>query len=428
MKIIEAAIYALKIPFVESFSHAAKTRVCSDSIVVRLLAEDGTAGYGEGVPRPYVTGETVESCFEAMKDRFWPAVRRADYPALTSLGALRPIQESFAGIKTVAVQPPPFVKGDRGGFETKFRDVVNRQISPIPSLRKRGTERLLKTQGVIAWNAARTAFELALIDCLLKQQHLSLSKILLPKRDAVIYSGVITSGSREKMVGLARRLKSFGIRQIKVKIDGQDDRAKLLAIREVVGDEASLRVDANGAFDFRQAVSVLSDIAEAKIDCVEQPLPRGKASELALFKAEVSIPIMVDESLVTIEDAEALIAAKACDLFNLRISKCGGIGLTLKLARMATEAGIKLQLGAQVGETAILSAAGRHVAAHLDGPEFVEGSFGTMLLTEDVAAESVNFGRGGSAPLLRGEGLGIHVCDEMLKKCAVQVIECGRNL
>lgn len=383
MKIKCATLYALRIPFLESFSHAAKTRVYSDSIVVRLIAEDGTVGYGEGVPRPYVTGETVESCVRTMKDQFWPALMRVDYQVLTSIDALIHIHESFPEIKT---------------------------------------------QGVVAWNAARAAFEIALVDCLLKQQRLSLSNLLPPKRNAVIYSGVITVGPEERMAALARRYQALGVNQLKIKIDGRDDRSKLLAIREVVGDAVSLRVDANGAFDFKQAVTILNDICEAGIDCVEQPLPRGIASELARLSAETSIPIMVDESLVTIEDAEALIAAKACDFFNLRISKCGGLYLTLQLARMAAAAGIKLQLGAQVGETAILSAAGRHMAANIENLEFVEGSFGTMLLTEDVGAESVNFGQGGSAPILRGEGLGIRVRDEFLKKYAVQVAECGGNL
>ena len=339
IKIIGANLYSLRIPFVESFSHATQARAFSDSIVVRLITEDGVEGYGEGVPRPYVTGETVETCLLAMKDKFWPAVARANYPQLTASGsplkALTSIEESLAEINTA---------------------------------------------GIIAENAARTAFELALIDCLLKHQNLSLADFFPPKRDTVVYSGVITLGAKEKMVELANRFKAFGIMQIKVKVDGYDDRAKLLAIREAVGSEVSLRVDANCAFTLKQAVLILNDIAEVKIDCVEQPLPRGNIHELAKLRTETPIPIMADESLVTISDAERLIAAEACDFFNLRISKNGGIYKTVLLAKMAEEAGIRFQLGAQVGETAILSAAGRHVAAYLENPVFVEGSFGTMLL------------------------------------------------
>ena len=377
MRIRNATLYALKIPFVESFSHSTKTRKFSDSIIVRLTSEDGTIGYGEGVPRPYVTGETVESCLDTMRNQLWPAIAQADYSSITSVDGLPKIPE-------------------------------------------------IKNQGVIAWNAAQTAFELALIDCLLKNEKQSLAAILPPKRQTVIYSGVITSSSTEKAIQLSKYLKLFAVKQIKVKIDGHNDKERLTVIRKTVGPDVSLRVDANGAFDVKQAISTLNELADIKIDCVEQPIARGNPSDLAKVKAESPIPVMVDESLVTLEDAEQLISAKACDFFNLRISKCGGISQTLQMAQRAKEAGIRLQLGSQVGETAILSAAGRHVAAYLDGFEFVEGSYGTMLLTEDISDEKINFGHGGKAPVFRGEGLGVHIREEILKKYADQVIECRK--
>ncbi|MBI4430473.1 MAG: enolase [Candidatus Omnitrophica bacterium] len=377
MRIRNATFYALKIPFVESFSHSIKTRKFSDSIIAGLTSEDGAVGYGEGVPRSYVTGETVETCLDTMKNRLWPAVAQIDYSTIASANDLPKIPE-------------------------------------------------IKKDGVIAWNAAQTAFELALIDCLLKREKRPLSTILPPKRQTVIYSGVITSSSKEKAVQLAKYLKLFAVKQIKVKIDGQNDKERLAAIRDTVGPDISLRVDANGAFDVKQAIGVLKDIVGIKIDCIEQPIPRGNVSDLAKVKAESPIPVMVDESLVTLEDAENLISAKACDFFNLRISKCGGVSQTLQIAKKAEEAGMRLQLGAQVGETAVLSAAGRHVAAYLDSLEFVEGSYGTMLLTEDISDEKVDFGHGGKAPLLRGEGLGVHVREEILKKYADKVIECGK--
>ena len=131
---------------------------------------------------------------------------------------------------------------------------------------------------------------------------------------------------------------------------------------------------------------------------------------------------MVDESLITTEDAQALIAAAACDFFNLRISKCGGIAKTIAIAQLAETAGIKLQVGCQVGETAVLSAAGRHLAAWLDEVAFVEGSYGELLLTEDISRESIYFGNGGRASLLRQPGLGITVQEHLLKKYAHQII------
>ncbi|HMF51233.1 MAG TPA: enolase C-terminal domain-like protein, partial [Candidatus Saccharimonadales bacterium] len=94
-----------------------------------------------------------------------------------------------------------------------------------------------------------------------------------------------------------------------------------------------------------------------------------------------------------------------CDYFNIRLSKNAGISGSLAIALAAQAAGIKVQVGAQVGETGILSAAGRIFAAHLPALAYAEGSFGTWLLTEDVTFESVAFGHGGRAPLLKTPAL-----------------------
>jgi L-alanine-DL-glutamate epimerase-like enolase superfamily enzyme len=79
MRIKNATLYALKIPFVESFSHATKTRGFSDSIIVRLTTENDIVGYGEGVPRPYVTGEDVESSLQYMRGHLWSDRRKQSF-------------------------------------------------------------------------------------------------------------------------------------------------------------------------------------------------------------------------------------------------------------------------------------------------------------------------------------------------------------
>ena len=384
MKIVEATLYTLQIPFVEAFSHSAQTRAFSDSIVVRLRAGDGTIGYGEGIARPYVTGETQETCLDHMVNHLWPIIAGIDYPDLI---------------------PGPDPIDTLAPVDTTLPD--------------------LETPGVIAWHAARTAFELALIDTLLRRQNLSLAALLPPTRSTVTYSGIISTGSLAKAVQFAKHFKSFGVQHIKIKIGGAHDRERVSAIRQTLGRSVSLRVDANGAYTVPQAIATLADLAEFKIDSAEQPIPRGDPAELARVKAQALIPVMADESLVTVADARALITEKACDFFNLRLSKCGGIGRTLEMARIAIRAGLQLQLGCQVGETAILSAAGRHVAAYLEDLVFVEGSYGNLLLTEDVSENNVTFGQGGKAPVLQGPGLGVKVCEDRLRKYADTITRLG---
>lgn len=380
MQIVKATLFALRIPFVEAFAHSIKSRTYSDSIVVKLQADDGTVGYGEAVARPYVTGETVESCLQFMADELWPAVRATSYEPWPGDHSLAWLQSLTASFPTGA------------------------------------------TDSVVTWNAARCGFELALADCLLKRQNVSLAKLLPPQQSTVTYSGVITASSVEGAVKHAKRYKQFGLPHIKVKVTGEADQERIAAIWEVVGSDVSLRIDGNGAYTVETAIATCKTLAQYGIDSAEQIIPRGDAAELATVQAESPIPQMADESLITLADAQALINAKACQFFNLRLSKCGGLAQTIAISDLAQANGIKIQVGCQVGETAILSAAGRFLSAYLPEVAFTEGSYGSLLLSQDVSRQPIHFGHRGLAKGLRGAGLGVDIQDALLEKYAHQVI------
>jgi L-Ala-D/L-Glu epimerase len=380
VRLTAATLYALRIPFVEAFRHSTKDRAWSDAVVVRVRDESGAEGFGEGQARPYVTGETVEGLLDHVARVLWPGFAGREVSELAGAEDLRVLHDLIPG---------------------------------------------LAPAGLIAANSSRAALEVAIVDCALRRQGRSLGELLPPRRSRLTYSGVITAGTLEATLQHARRLKLVGLTQIKIKVGLGDDVARVAAVRELFGPAASLRLDANGAWTLAEATEVLNAVAVFDIAAVEQPLPRGPVSELARLRQAVPVPIMVDESLVTLEDAAALIEARAVDYFNIRVAKCGGFDRSLEIARRATAAGIRLQIGSQVGETSILAAAGRHLAATLEEVAFVEGSFGTLLLTEDVSADSVRFGHRGEAPLLRGPGLGVAVLEERLRRYAHTVVELG---
>lgn len=382
MRIVSARIYALRIPFKIPFSHKLMTRSYSDSIVVKLTADGGESGYGEGLPRPYVTGETVTSCLDHIQRVLLSRAGQHDFKEPgTHTGPMALLSEIDALLP------------DAG------------------------------SGSVIAFNASRAAVELALIDLLLKQKRRSLGSMILPRTESVIYSAVISADSPDAVRKIALKCKEYGIGQVKIKVGTGDDHGRIAALRDTLGGSVSLRVDANGSFDVKGALALISAIQQFDIDSIEQPVPRGDVNALVQVRKNSAVPIMTDESLVTEEDAAELIEKGACDLFNLRISKNGGIFRTVRLADMAREAGIGFQLGCQVGETAILAAAGRHAAAHLYDAKFVEGSYGTLLLEEDIANETVQFGYAGKAPLLKGPGLGIRVREDLLQKYAEKAIQ-----
>ena len=280
--------------------------------------------------------------------------------------------------------------------------------------------------GVIAWNAAFCAVELAILDWSLRADHSSLADYLPPTRFEVVYSGVISADSAKDAAALAKRMARLGITQIKVKVGTADDAARLDAVRKAVGDSVELRADANGAWSAAQAVEQLKRLAPFKLALIEQPVAADDIAGMKQVRGECGIPVMADESLVTVEQARSLVEERACDLFNIRLSKNGGISGSLAIARLAQKAGIKIQVGAQVGETGILSAAGRTFAAHVPVLVCAEGSFGTWLLTEDITFDNLAFGPGGRAPLLQRRGLSVTVREDALERLTVEKIELRR--
>jgi len=373
MKIASARIYALNIPFAESFAHSLSERNHSDSIIVKVITDSGISGYGEGVPRPYVTGETRDASVSHIRNELLPRIIGARLDDIVIESALAEIN----------------------------------RLLPEATI-----------GGAVVWNASRCAVELALIDCLFRINNLSVDGALQPVSQSVTYSGVIGAGPMAKVERMAQRCKDAGFRYIKMKISGEEDAEHVAVVRDMLGPAASIRLDANTAFNQESAIRFLKAVQPYDIECIEQPIPRGDPAELAAMRSSSPIPVMADESIVTIQDAKELIAHKAVDYFNLRISKCGGIQNTLAIADRAESAGIGIQLGCQVGETAILSAAGRHLAAHREDLRFVEGSYSTHLLVEDIAEKDIVFGPGGTAPLLTGSGLGITVREDLLDKYA----------
>ena len=129
---------------------------------------------------------------------------------------------------------------------------------------------------------------------------------------------------------------------------------------------------------------------------------------------------MLDESLCSRIDGERAIAGQTCDLFNVRLSKCGGFIPSLRLAQYAREQKLGCQLGCQIGESAVLSAAGRHFAASVAGLRYVEGSYDRHLVREALGTEDITFGWGGWAPALAGPGLGIAVDPRALERVTVR--------
>jgi muconate cycloisomerase len=259
-------------------------------------------------------------------------------------------------------------------------------------------------------HSAFCAMELAVLDLAGKTFGISAGTIIGPVvQRKVRYSGVIATSDPAKMRKHARLMRLYGFKKIKIKVvKSLETNLQLLEIaRRILGDGVSLRIDANCAWSAEESIRQLKTMSKFKLAGVEQPTAADNYEGMSQVTAAKLLPVIADESLCSQSDAEKLIEQKCCDIFNIRVSKCGGLINSLELYQRAVNAGLSCQLGAQVGETAILSAAGRHIATRCRSVKWLEGSYGSLLLKHDIAKPSMTIGFGGWARSLDRPGVGV---------------------
>ncbi len=374
-------IFPLAIPLRKPFEHAAHTRQTADPVVVEIELADGTLGYGETLARPYVTGETsqgVVNTIQRVLVELLLELRPASFPdALESIDAL-PCRDPDGAVITAS----------RAAVELALLDAYSRHFGrPISE--------------AAGW--------------------LGLGRLGPPGSINRVAYSAIASGRRT--AGLARKVRMmywYGLRDFKLKVGYEDDADRVAIVCRTLGRSlgrtTTLRIDANAGWTLEQALARLKSFPLEKITCVEQPLARIDDEYLSQISSNLPVAIMPDESLVTMDDAQRL--ANAVGWFNIRISKNGGLLPALRLAHFALHNGLKYQLGCMVGETSILSAAGRRFLENAPETAFAEGSYGRFLLAGDIADRPCNFGCGGRVKSLPGLGWGVQVNPDLLRRHA----------
>lgn len=385
MRIAKLIAYHVQIPLKTKIRHASHTRHMTDSVIVRCVLSDGTQGWGEGLPREYVTGETIDSAFELLH--------------------ATPLSQCFGS----DIDCPQSAIDVCESFElTRPRHDPRNCFG----------------------NSIRCAVELSVLDAVCRAVGVPLSEItskygpaagIRKTQDRVRYSAVITSSSplKQRIKSLLIRLHGFHQTKVKVGVQGVDDEASLRRIRRLVGAEMDIRIDANEAWTCENLAANFERLAAFGITSIEQPVHHDQVDGLSALRPNLSAPIMLDESLCSLADGQRAIEHGTCDLFNIRISKCGGFLNSLRIAATAHQAGLGYQLGCQVGETGILSAAGRHWASSVGGIRYLEGSYDSFLVKERLTRENLTFGRRGLAPALTEPGLGVSIDETALKRVTV---------
>lgn len=382
-------LHRVAVPLKKPVKHASHERTESENLVVRVELDDGSVGFGEGVPRDYVTGETIETTFNALAKADWP--REIGRP-----GSFAEVVKALEGLSLAEIDDDP--RGMRG-------------------------------------NAARCALELAVLDAYGRLFGASLGEAVnLVKADGlerfdrprpVRYSAAITAESKRKEVVSAVKFRIYGFRDVKAKVGvaGQDDPARMARIRRVLGRRVDIRIDANEAWRADEAVAKVAPLLRFRPSLLEQPVPHAEVDALAELRPALGVPVMLDESLCGWPDGVAAIGRGTTDFFNVRLSKCGGLIPSLRLIALARRNGLGVQLGCHPGETAILSAAGRHLATRVGGIRYLEGSYDRHILRANLTREDLTFGYGGRAGPIAGPGLGIVVDPELLAAMTTETRE-----
>lgn len=388
-RIRRLVLHRVVVPLKKEVKHASHSRSESENVVVRVDLASGHSGHGEGVPRPYVTGETVDSAFAMLRVLDWAG----------RMGIPRDFAEAVRRLESLTL--PEIESDPRGMFG----------------------------------NAARCALELALLDAYGRLFSQPVGRAIelvqepgLRRRPAPVrvrYGSAITAESRRKEIRSAIKFRIYGFRDVKAKVgvEGQDDPRRLAAFRRLLGPWVDLRLDANEAWAADEVIERMAPLRRFSPSLIEQPVAHEEVAALAGLRRHLGVPVMLDESLCGLPDAEASVRNTTADLFNVRLSKCGGLIPSLRIIALAGRHGIGLQLGCHPGETAILSAAGRHLASRVEGLSYLEGSYDRHILKTNLTPDDLTFGYGGWAPPLSRPGLGITVDEAALAGMTVERCE-----
>jgi L-alanine-DL-glutamate epimerase-like enolase superfamily enzyme len=211
--------------------------------------------------------------------------------------------------------------------------------------------------------------------------------------------------STERFLAQAETYVTRGFRDLKVRVGGGDfseDVARLAALRDRFGDTVKLAIDANGSWSEAQAAANLQTLARFGLAYVEQPVAPGDWDMLNRLAEASPLPLMLDESVATSADIDAIVAAKGRLWAHLKLVKLGGIAASLAAAKRLLGANIPFMVG-QMNEGAVATAAALHLSRAV-GPRFAE-LYDADGLENDAAAGLVYRDGGVEGPATTGLGL-----------------------
>lgn len=324
MKIANIEVGIIEVPLRKPFKTALRTVKSVKDIVVRVTTDTGHIGYGEAAPTAVITGDTLGSIKCAIEEYIRP-------------------------------------------------QLIGLEISNMEEIMNRIDSCIVKN------NSAKAAVDIAIYDLFSQMNNSPLYKLLGGYKKEIITDLTISVNSPEEMAEDSLDALNRGYKTLKIKVgkDSKMDMQRIKAIRDAIGYETELRLDANQGWSPKEAVLLLREMEDKgfNIELVEQPVKAHDIEGLKFVTDNVSIPILADESVFSPMDAAKIIQNRAADLVNIKLMKTGGIHNALKICSMAEIYGVECMIGCMLESKLSVSAAVHLAAAKsiitkvdLDGP------------------------------------------------------------
>jgi L-alanine-DL-glutamate epimerase-like enolase superfamily enzyme len=352
-------VLPVAVPLDHPYRDATRVETHSRDVLVRLGTSDGATGWGAGTPRRFPTGETQ--------------------------------------VGTVHV------------LEAILREVVlGRDAEDLDGLHA------ALDAAIPGHEAAKAAVDIAIHDLLGRRAGRSVAELLGGRRrESMPTLDILPIEPPEVMVRIALDLRDrLGTMAFKLKIDADVAAGveRVAAVRKALPD-AMLVVDANGAWDIETALAAIEALAPYAVRVVEQPVPGHRIDDLAQVTRRSSTPIGADES-VRPEFVERVIATRAADVLNIKITREGGFAPARAVAAAATLAGLDVVCGSVV-QTGLVDAACAHFFASLESVAYNESGKAPGWHARDIVSGLRV--EGGRVHVPTGPGLGVEVDEDAVR-------------
>ncbi len=360
MIIEKIKIYKYSIPM-HPFTIATGTMDFAQNILIKVFTSENIIGIGECSAFPMIVGETQNTCYEMAKDfaKLW-----------------------------------------------KGKDALNIE------------ERLNELHLFTAGNSTiKSAFDMTLYDMASHHAKKPLYEFLGGTKKEMLTDITVGIGYPEIMAAQAKAFVEKGATILKIKLgkDVSTDVARIKCIREAVGDETKIRIDANQGWSVEDAANALTQLGQYNIEFCEQPMRTYNDEYLPALITTSPIKIMADESVYNHHDALRLIKNNACDYINIKFAKSGGIHEALKIIAVAKENNIPCMMGGMLESRVALSAFAHFAAAN---PQIIFYDMDTCMLGHkvDPVIGGVTY-NGYTVQLPIGIGIGAGVEEGFLEGC-----------